>query len=125
MQYYSKVFSRQLGFSCGISSNYFKCECYPNVCNLQCIKIKRDYKITPHEIKDARLFFFLIFLQIYREVFHPLHQEEAECSSEAQDDHQQELPHQQEVTAVEERQRCKNRLTRGKQILLSFPVLSE
>lgn len=54
---------------------------------------------------------FLMFLQIYREVLHPLHHEEAECSSEAQDDHQQELPHQQEVTAVEERQSCKNRLT--------------
>lgn len=55
---------------------------------------------------------FLIFLKIYREVLHPLHHEEAECSSEAQDDHQQELPHQQEVTAVEECHRCKNRLTK-------------
>lgn len=52
-----------------------------------------------------------MFLQIYREVLHPLHHEEAECSSEAQDDHEQELPHQQEVTAVEERQSCENRLT--------------
>ncbi len=86
-------------------------------------------KITPHEMKDEELFFWdqvsvwhdsqcwcknvslLIFRQIYREVLHPLHHEEAESSSEAQDDHQQELPHQQDVSAVEERHCCKNRLT--------------
>lgn len=53
-----------------------------------------------------------MFLLIDSEVVHPLRHEEAKCSSEAQDDHQQELPHQQEVTAVEERHSCKNRLTR-------------
>lgn len=62
----------------------------------------------------TRNVFFLIFLQIYREVLHPLHHEEAESSSEAQDDHQQELPLQQEVTAVEERHCRKNRLTNDK-----------
>ena len=60
------------------------------------------------------MFSFLIFLQICGEVLHPLHHKEAECSSETQEDHQQELPHQQEVTAVEERHRCENRLVRGK-----------
>lgn len=54
---------------------------------------------------------FLISLQIDRDVLRPLHHEEAERPSEAQDDHQQQLPLQQQVSAVEERHRCKNRLT--------------
>lgn len=58
MQYYSKVSLRQLGSSCGINSNYFKCECYPNVCDHRCIRRKKDFKLTPHDIKDAGLFFW-------------------------------------------------------------------
>lgn len=54
----------------------------------------------------------LVLLQIHRDVLHPLHQEEAECSSEAQDDHEQELPCQQEVTTVEEGYSCKDGLAR-------------
>lgn len=52
-----------------------------------------------------------MFLQIYGEVLHPLHHEEAERPAEAQDDHQQQLPHQHQVAAVEERHGCKHRLT--------------
>lgn len=53
----------------------------------------------------------LMFLQIYGQVLHPLRHEEAERPAEAQDDHQQQLPHQHQVAAVEERHGCKHRLT--------------
>lgn len=52
----------------------------------------------------------LRFQQIYREVLHPLHHKEAERSSEAQHDHQQQLPRQHQVTAVEEGEGCAHRL---------------
>lgn len=51
------------------------------------------------------------FLQIYGEVLGPLHHEEAERPAEAQDHHQQQLPHERQVAAVEERHGCKHRLT--------------
>lgn len=55
--------------------------------------------------------FLSLLLQIYGEVLHPLHHEEAERPAEAQDDHQQQLPHQHQVAAVEERRGCTHRLT--------------
>lgn len=53
----------------------------------------------------------LLFLKFDGDVLYALDHEEAERPGEAQDDHQQQLPHQHEVTAVEERRCCRNRLT--------------
>lgn len=54
----------------------------------------------------------LVFWQISRDVLHPLHHEEAKGADEAQDDHDQELPGQQQVATVEERHCCKDRLNK-------------
>lgn len=72
---------------------------------------KKKKKLVGGTCFSDGLSFFLMLLQLYGEVLHPLHHEEAKCSREAQDDHQQQLPHQQEVAAVEERHSCENRLT--------------
>ena len=73
---------------------------------------------NPQNVDFKQCLIFLIFLQIHGDVLHPLHHEEAERSGEAQDDHQQELPHQEDVAAVEKRHGCKNRLSRERRFYL-------
>ncbi len=57
--------------------------------------------------------FNLILMCVKRHILHPLHHEKTQRSCESHDDHHEELPGQQNITTVEERHSCKNRLREG------------
>ncbi len=57
--------------------------------------------------------FNLILMRVKWHILHPLHHEKTQRSRESHDDHHEELPGQQNITTVEERHSCKNRLREG------------